>query len=162
MMVNEIGTILLGIVGGIIGAIAVNYVSYKLQKREERSEEVRRTEVEYQKEIQAKLTELEDTWKNELAKNHVNRNGIQNDFDIFSNQLTAMVPRAPDNFPRDILQELRELCGTLKSLSDFIPGSGPENYQEFIKECEKRVAKAKRIRQKLENNEEKQRMSRAS
>ena len=73
-----------------------------------------------------------------------------------------MVPRAPDNFPRDILQELRELCGSLKSLSDFIPAIGPENYQEFIEEGEKRVAKAKRIRQKLENNEEKQRMSRAS
>lgn len=160
-MVNEIGTILLGFVGGIIGGIAVNYVSYKLQKRDERREEVQRTEVEYQKEIQAKLTEIEDTWKNELAKNHVDRKRIQNDFDIFSNQLTAMVARAPDNFPRGILQELRELCGTL-SLSDFIPAIGPENYQEFIKEGEKRVAKAKGIRQKLKNNVEKQRMSRAS
>lgn len=162
MMVNEIGTILLGLVGGIIGGIAVNYISYKLQKGEERREEVRRTEVKYQKDIQAKLTEIEDTWKNELAKNHVNRKRIQNDFDIFSNQLTAMVARASDNFPRDILQELRELCGSLKSLSDFIPAIGAENYQEFIKEGEKRVAKAKRIRQKLENDEEKQRRSGAS
>ena len=151
MMANEISIILLGFVGGIIGGIAVNYVSYKLQKREERKEKVRRTEVEYQKEVQAKLTEIEGTWKNELARNHVNRKRIQNDFDIFSNQLTAMVARAPDNFPRDVLQELRELCGLLISLSDFIPAIGAENYQEFIKEGEKRVSKAKMIMQKLEN-----------
>lgn len=162
MLVNAIGTILLGFVVGIIGGIAVNYISYKLQKREERREVVRRTEVKYQKGIQAKLTEIKDTWKNELARNHVNRKRIQNDFDIFSNHLTAMVARASDNFPRDILQELRELCGSLKSLSDFIPVIGPENYQKFIKEGEKRVAKAKRIRQNLENNEEKQRRARAS
>jgi hypothetical protein len=141
-MVNEIETILIGFIGGII----VNVVSYKFQKNIERKEEEEKYRTEYKRNIKAKLNEIIDTWNKELAKDIVDQRKIQNEFDIYSNQLTALISRAPSDFPEDKLEQLRELSTSLRKVKDFRFSAGLENYESFKKECQEITEKAKLIR----------------
>jgi len=150
MMVNEMGTILIGFIGGVIGGIFVYIVSYKFQKREEKKEEEGRYRTEYKRSIKAKLNEIIDTWNKELAKDHIDRTKIQNEFDIYSNQLTSIISRAPDDFPEDVIEELREMSTSLRKVKGFLIAMGPENYESFKKECQEITEKAKDIRERIE------------
>ena len=147
-MVSEMGTIVIGFIGGVIGGIVVNTVSYMFQKRIERKEEEEKSRIEYKRVIKAKLNEIVDTWNKELAKDHIRQTEIQNEFDIYSNQLTSIISRAPDDFPEDATEELRELSTSLRKIKDFLRVSG--NYESFKKECREITEKAEVIREKLE------------
>ena len=149
-MVGEIETILIGFFGGVIGGIIVSIVSIKYQKRIEKKEEEEKSRIEYKRSIKAKLNELIDTWDKELAKDRIRQTEIQNEFDIYSKQLTSIISRAPDDFPEDIIEELRELSASLRKIKDFLHQSGQKNYEEFKKECQETIEKAKDIREKLE------------
>ena len=143
-------TILIGFIGGVIGGLIVNIVSYKLQKREEKKEEEERDRTEYKRSIRAKLNELIDTWNKEQVTGHINQTQIQNEFDIYSNQLTSIISRAPDDFPVELIEELRKLSASLKVIKNFISGVGHEKYESFKGECQEITDKAKDIIRKIE------------
>ena len=143
-------TILIGFIGGIIGGIIVSIVSIKYQKRIEKKEEEEKSRIEYKRSIKAKLNELIDTWDKELAKDRIRQREIQNEFDIYSKQLTSIISKAPDDFPEDRIEELRELSTSLRKIKDFYRGAGPENYEKFKKECQEIIKKAEVIREKSE------------
>lgn len=143
-------TILIGFIGGIIGGIIVSIVSIKYQKRIEKKEEEEKSRIEYKRSIKAKLNEIIDTWNKEEAKDRIRQREIQNEFDIYSKQLTSIISRAPDDFSEDRIEELRELSVSLRKIKDFRRLSGPENYESFKKECQEITEKAEVIREKLE------------
>lgn len=149
-MVNEMETIFIGFIGGVIGGLIVNIVSYKFQKREEKKEEEERFRTDYKRSIKAKLNEIIDTWDKELAKYPINQKEIQNEFDIYSKQLTSIISRAPDDFPEEVIEELRELSTSLRGIKSFLRSMGPENYESFKGECQETTEKAKDIRKKIE------------
>lgn len=143
-------TIFIGFIGGVIGGLIVNIVSYKFQKREDKKEEEERFRTDYKRSIKAKLNEIIDTWDKELAKDHINQTEIQNEFDIYSKQLTAIISRAPDDFPEEVIEELRELSTSLRRIKSFLCSMGPENYESFNGECQETTEKAKDIKEKIE------------
>lgn len=142
--------ILIGLIGGVIGGVLVNIISIKYQKKIERKEEEEKSRIEYKRAIKAKLNEIVDTWNKELAKDRIRQTEIQNVFDIYSNQLTSIISKAPDGFPEDTIGELRDLSTSLRKIKDFIRLSGRENYESFKKECQEITEKAEVIREKLE------------
>lgn len=149
-MVGEVETILMGIIGVVIGGIIVKIFSIKYQKRIERKEEEEKSKIKYKRAIKAKLTELIDTWNKEWAKDYIDQTEIQNEFDIYSKQLTSIVSIAPDDFSEDIIEELRELSASLRKIkdSDFFFAMG--YYESSKKECQEIIKKAEVIREKLE------------
>ena len=113
-------------------------------------EEEERYRTEYKRSIKAKLNEIIDTWNKELAKDHIDQTKIQNEFDIYSNQLTSIISRAPDDFPEDVIEEFRELSTSLWGVKGFLIAMGPENYESFKRECQEITEKSKDIREKIE------------
>lgn len=150
-MAIEIETIAIGFFGGIIGGIVVNIVSYKFQKREEKQEEEKRYITEYKRSIKAILNEIIDTWNKELEKNPIGQTKIQNEFDEYSHRLTSVISRAPDDFPEDVIKEVKELSASLGVLKNPVHnGIGREKYENFKKECQDITEKSKHVREKIE------------
>ncbi len=143
-------TILIGFVGGVVGGLIVSIASIEYQRRIERKAEEKKSRIKYKRDIKAKLNEIIDTWNKELAKDRIRQTEIQNEFDIYSKQLTSIISKAPDDFPIDTIEELRELSASLRKIKDFLRLSGPENYESFKKECQEITEKAEVIREKLE------------
>lgn len=141
-------TILMGFIGGVVGGLIVNVASIEYQKRIERKAEEEKSRIEYKRDIKSKLNEIVDTWNKELAKDHIRQTEIQNEFDIYSKQLTYIISKAPDDFSGDRMEELRELSTSLRKIKDFLRVSG--NYESFKKECQEITEKAEVIREKLE------------
>jgi hypothetical protein len=142
-------TILIGFIGGVMGGLIVSIVSIEYQRRIERKAEEEKSRIEYKRNTKAKLNEIIDTWNKELAKDRIRQTEIQNDFDIYSKQLTSIISKAPDDFPIDTIEELRELSASLRKIKDFLHLSGPENYESFKKECQEITERAEVIREKL-------------
>ena len=141
-------TILIGFIGGVMGGLIVNIASIEYQKRIERKAEEEKSIIEYKRDIKAKLNEIIDTWNKELAKDHIRQTEIKNEFDIYSKQLTSIISKAPDDFPGDTIEELRELSTSLSKIKDFPLVSG--NHESFKKECREVTEKAEVIREKSE------------
>ena len=70
--------------------------------------------------------------------------------DVFQNSLTSIISRAPDDFPEDVIEELREMSTSLRKVKGFLIAMGPENYESFKKECQEITEKAKDIRERIE------------
>ena len=145
------GTIVIGFIGGVIGGIVVNMVSYKFQKREEKKEEEERSRIEYKRSIKAKLNEIIEAWNKELTQDPLKKIKIQKEFSNYSNQLTSIVARAPDDFPEDITEEIRELTVKLEELPFlFLNYDEYGNIEYVYRECHKIKEKAEDIREKIE------------
>jgi hypothetical protein len=149
-MAGVIETILISLIVVVIGGVLVNIISTKYQKKIERKREEEKSRIEYKRAIKVKLNEIVETWNKELAKGRIRQIEIQNEFDMYSNQLTSIISKAPNDFPEDTIEELRDLSTSLRKIKDFLRQSGPENYELFKKECQEIIEKAEVIREKLE------------
>jgi len=142
---NELYVIIIGFIGGILGGILVNVISYKFVKWNEKQEEPDLVK----KSVLSLLNQISTSWETESSKRTVDRNKIQNLFDIYSNQLSSAIARAPPSFPQDIINDVKDLCISLTKLQDFTLTLGMERYQAFLKEAQGIVDQAEKLKKKL-------------
>lgn len=142
---NELYVIIIGFIGGILGGILVNVISYKFVKWNEKQEEPDLVK----KSVLSLLNQISTSWETESSKRTVDRSKIQNLFDIYSNQLSSAIARAPPSFPQDIINDVKDLCISLTKLQDFTLTLGMERYQAFLKEAQGIVEQAEKLKKKL-------------
>ena len=140
-------TILIGFIGGVLGGLIVNIVSINYQNNELKKAEEEKSRIEYKRDLKAKLNEIIDFWNKELAKDHIRQTEIQNEFNLYSKQLTSIISKAPDDFSRDTIEELKELSTSLIKIKDLLIVAG--NKEPFKKECQEIIEKAEVIRERL-------------
>jgi len=142
---NELYVIIIGFIGGILGGILVNVISYKFVKWNEKQEEPDLVK----KSVLSLLNQISTSWETESSKRTVDRSKIQNLFDIYSSQLSSAIARAPPSFPQDIINDVKDLCISLTKLQDFTLTLGMERYQAFLKEAQGIVEQAEKLKKKL-------------
>jgi len=142
---KELYVIIIGFIGGILGGILVNVISYKFVKWNEKQEEPDLIK----KSVLSLLNQISTSWETESSKRTVDRSKIQNLFDIYSSQLSSAIARAPPSFPQDIINDVKDLCIALTKLQDFSVTLGMENYQAFLKEARGIVDQAEKLKKKL-------------
>jgi len=138
---------IIGFIGGIIGGLIVNILSIKYQKNMDRKIEEEKADIKYSNSLNALLNEIIESWEKELTKDHIDRARLQNDFDIYSRQLTSLIARAPQNFSTEKISKLRELSSSLAKLHTYILTMN--NYGFFINDVEKIISFARTIRESL-------------
>ena len=145
-MVIEVGTILIGFIGGVIGGIIVNIAFYKWRKKEEEKED----KIKYESDLKAKLISIEGTLEKEVAHGTVDTNKIQHESGIYSDELTDIISNAPEDFPKNMLKELRELSASLAEIRKFFFSIDPEDSGIFMEKCQATIDKAKNIIRKFQ------------
>ena len=145
-MVSEVGTILIGFIGGVIGGIIVNIAFYKWRKKEEEKED----KIKYESDLKAKLIAIVGTLEKEVAHGTVDTNKIQRESGIYSDELTDIISNAPEDFPKNMLKELRELSASLAEIRKFFFSIGPEDSGIFMEKCQATIDKAKNIIRKFQ------------
>lgn len=142
---------LIGFFGGIFGGLFVNFVTMKLQKREDRIAEDEKIKREFSKQVKSIINEIIESWDKESSKKYIDQQRIKNDFDIFSCQLTSLIASAPAEFPSEILSQLRELSISLKKLDDIPIGIGQDLISRFYYQIEQTIELTKKIQENFSN-----------
>ena len=145
-MVIEVETILIGFIGGVIGGIIVNIAVYKWRKKEEEKED----KIKYENDLKAKLIAIVGTLEKEVSHGTVDTDKIQNESGIYSDKLTDIISNAPEDFPKNMLKELRELSASLAEIRKFFFSIGPEDTSIFMERCQATIDKAKNIIRKFQ------------
>lgn len=138
---------IIGFIGGILGGLIVNILSIKYQKNMDRKIEEEKAETEYFNTLNALLNEIIESWEKELTKDHVDIERVQNDFDIYSRQLTSLISRAPQKFSTEIKLKLKELSSSLAKISTLTLTN--TNCIFFSGNVEKIITFAREIRESL-------------
>ena len=145
-MVIEVETILIGFIGGVIGGIIVNIAVYKWRKKEEEKED----KIKYENDLKAKLIAIVGTLEKEVSHGTVDTDKIQNESGIYSDKLTDIISNAPEDFPKNMLKELRELSASLAEIRKFFFSIDQEDSGIFMEKCQATIDKAKNIIRKFQ------------
>ena len=116
----DVDTFVIGFIGGIIGGVSVNRISYILQKRDEKNEEY----LKHKENVVSILDEIVGFWDTMRAvvyDNHENIDLVKNRFRDCSNKLNEQISKKySSSFPSDILGDLRDLCGSMFDETEHI------------------------------------------
>lgn len=102
----------------IIAAVIGSAISYLLPKRREEQKEIK----EYLNLVNTKLDQIENTRQTWMRVRDYK--SIRDNFVLISSELTSIISKAPHNFPKDILNDLRALYQSLNDLSAYTFGLG--------------------------------------
>lgn len=136
---------LIGFVGGIVGGIIVNFVTLKLQKREDRIIEEEKIKRDFYDQVKSLLTEIVENWDKETKTNSMSIPRLKNDFDIYSRKLTFLISSPPKDIPSDEISQLRELSVSLKNIAECPIGVGQDLIFRFTNQSKETVALTKKV-----------------
>ena len=119
-MVTDIETFVIGFIGGIVGGVGVNRISYLLQKRDEKNEGY----LKHKENVVSLLDEIVGFWdmmRVVVYHNPENIGLVKNRFRGCSNKLNEQISKKySSSFPSDILGDLRDLSESMFDKTEFL------------------------------------------
>ena len=136
-----------GFLGGIIGGICVNIVSFEYQKFRINKEKEKIAQIESKRKIIERLKEIEFTLEKEVSADHLKYKKIQNECVIYSNQLTTDLSKVAGNMPEEMIVDLKKLSSDLMELGTFPVYHG----YDFRDKCKSIIETTRRIVREIDN-----------
>lgn len=136
-----------GFLGGIIGGICVNIVSFEYQKFSNNKEKEKIAQIESRRKIIERLKEIEFTLEKEVSADHPIYKKIQNECVIYSNQLTTDLSKIAANMPEEIIVDLKKLSSDLIRLGNFPIYQG----YDLLRDCRSIIESSQKIIREIEN-----------
>ena len=117
----DVETFVIGFIGGIIGGVSVNRISYFLQKRDENNEEC----LKHKENVVSLLDEIVGFWdimRGVVYYNSENIDSVKNRFRDCSSKLNEQISNkcSSSSFPSDILGDLRDLSESMFDKTEFL------------------------------------------
>ncbi|WMW22784.1 hypothetical protein RE476_02880 [Methanolobus mangrovi] len=135
---QTLSTAFFGFIGGIFGGVAINRISYFLQKKDERKDAISMEKLEYKNNLKNKLSEIAQTIQSTLRIEY-ELDLFKNELKIFSTQLTSILSKRPIDISPEIEDKLLGVDDSLRELSYYFYGIGSEIENEFELKCEELV-----------------------
>ncbi|WP_440944973.1 hypothetical protein ACSAZL_12495 [Methanosarcina sp. T3] len=142
-----------GFLGGIVGGICVNILTFHYTRRIETKEKAKDSQKEGQKRIIDKLKEIKFTFENYLSSDRIRYKEMKNECFIFSNQLTNILSQTVNDISDETSEDLQKLSLELDKLGDYsvtMDDDFSENC-EFIIICRSIIRDAEKIMIDVDN-----------
>lgn len=129
---------IISFIGGVVGGVAVNRITYVLQKRDEKKNEIRISKLEYQNRLRNKLSEIAQAIQSTIIVQY-ELDTFKKHLQSYSTQLTSIISEKPFELSPYAEEDLLNTDDTLRELSYYFLGIGHNVEDEFETKCQELI-----------------------